>query len=108
MKIPITSARVSDHKNFIAKFYLEKEQNLGFNALLVECLVGHDQKKLIDATRLYFVIEGSGTFTIDGQVEQAELYDLFVIKSGQTYEYKGLMKLIELNIPATDKSNEII
>lgn len=106
MKVSSDQTSIHDKKDFIAKFYVEKRQNLGFNALLVDCLKKHYRTKLKNAIRLYFIIEGQGTFTIDGVKESAKQYDFFMIAGDQTYEYEGKMKLIEVNIPATDKSNE--
>lgn len=108
MKIPLSQSKIHDKKDFIAKFYLEKADSPNFNALLVDCLTGHYKTTLKDATRMYFVVEGSGDFTIDGHKDSADLYDLFIVNSGQTYEYRGKMKLIEVNVPATDKNNEEI
>ena len=56
--------------------------------------------------RAYLVLEGTGTFTINGIEEIAEQYDFFLISDGDVYEYMGKMKLFELNVPATDSSNE--
>jgi gentisate 1,2-dioxygenase len=51
------------------------------------------------------VVEGQGEFEINERLFKAEPFDVFVIDSGQTYLYKGEMKLIEFNVPATDRSN---
>ncbi|HLD81134.1 MAG TPA: hypothetical protein VJA40_03975 [archaeon] len=106
MKIPLSKTEVHDKKDFVAKVYVTKSQDRPFNALLVEVLKRHYKVRLKNSTRLYFVIKGNGTFTVDGKKEKADLYDCFVIKHGQVYEYEGKMKLIEVNVPATDESNE--
>ncbi len=106
MKISLKDTRVIDVKDFVAKFYVEKKDNKGFNSLLVDCLTGHYKTLLKDARRMYLVLEGSGTFTINGDTTEAEQYDFFILESGDEYLYKGTMKLFEFNVPATDASNE--
>jgi gentisate 1,2-dioxygenase len=106
MKISLNQASIHDKRDFIAKFYLEKKTNPEFNTIFVECINRHYKTKLKNATRIYFVIEGKGYFIIDNIKQEANLYDLFIIKDSQIYEYRGKMKLIEINFPATDKSNE--
>jgi gentisate 1,2-dioxygenase len=58
------------------------------------------------AVRAYLIVEGGGTFTINGKKEYAERYDLFVVSDGDVYEYEDEMKLFEFNIPAPDSENE--
>ena len=106
MKIPLSDDRLHDKGAFKARFYVEKKDRADFNALLVECVTGHYKTKLKNAARVYLVIEGNGTFTINGTRENAEPYDLFIISNGDIYEYHGEMKLFEFNVPATDSSNE--
>ena len=105
-KIPLDKTEIHDHKDFVAKFYVKKEDGQPFNALLVECNTRHHKTKLIKATRMYFVISGNGSFTINGRKEEANPNDLFTIESGDVYEYSGKMRLIEVNVPPTDRSNE--
>ena len=75
-------------------------------ALIVECITGHYRTKIKGASRMYLILEGSGTFTINGTKETAGQYDLFIISDGDVYEYEGAMKLFECNVPATDAGNE--
>lgn len=106
MKISLKDARFFDRKDFNGNLYIEKDDGKGFNALLVTCLTRHYKTRLIGASRLYLVLEGNGTFTIDDKKESAEPYDFFLISDGQAYEYEGAMKLFEFNVPGTDPSNE--
>lgn len=106
MKISLKDTKVFDLKDFKAGFYLQKSDGRGFNALLVDCLTGHYKTRLTGAVRVYFVLEGSGIFIINGNSAGAEQYDLFIIESGDEYSYTGTMKLFEFNVPATDASNE--
>ena len=106
MKISLKETEAFDGGEFKGNLYVQKKDGKGFNALLVDCLTGHYKTLLKDATRVYFVFEGSGTFTINDKEMPVEQYDLFLIRSGDTYSYKGTMKLFEFNVPATDEGNE--
>lgn len=106
MKIPLNKTEVIDKKEFVARFYVNKADEKPFNALFVESIIGHYKTKLKNAARLYFVVEGNGSFTIDGVREEANKYDFFLIQDVQIYEYSGKMKLIEVNVPATGSSNQ--
>ena len=106
MKISIKESRFFDREAFNGNVFVEKKDNKGFNALLVNCVSDHYKTKLTGATRVYVVIEGGGLFVTNGKEEAAELYDFFIISDGDVYEYKGKMRLLEFNVPATDSSNE--
>jgi hypothetical protein len=106
MKISLKEAAFFDRADFTGNVYVGKEKAKGFNALFVTCITRHYKTKLQGAARAYLVLEGSGTFTIDGKKEPAEQYDFFLISDGQIYEYEGSMKLFEFNVPATDSGNE--
>ena len=62
---------------------------------------------MVDATRSYLVLEGSGTFTLNGESSEVKQGDLFVIPDGGEYEYEGEMKLFEFNVPGTTSENSI-
>ena len=106
MKIPFSQTRSFDREAFNGNVFVEKKDEKGFNALIVHCLTRHYKTKLNGAVRMYLVLEGEGTFTINEKKESAQKDDLFVISDGDVYEYKGEMNLFEFNIPATDSSNE--
>jgi hypothetical protein len=106
MKIPFMETEFFDREAFNGNVYVKKEDEKGFSALIVHCLSRHYKTKLLSASRMYLVLEGVGTFTVNDDVQSAEKDDLFVISEGDTYEYEGEMKLFEFNIPATDRSNE--
>jgi len=106
MKIPLSKTTAYDLKDFVAKFFVEKKDGRGFNALVVECETSHYKTRITGATRMYFVIEGLGEFTINDEHMSAEPNDFFIIEDGDTYEYKGKMRLFEFNVPATGIENE--
>lgn len=106
MKIPLSKTTFFDREAFNGNKYVEKKDGKGFNALLVHCVTRHYKTKLKGATRMYLILEGRGTFTINDEIQSAQKDDLFIISDGDIYEYDGEMKLFEFNIPATDSSNE--
>ncbi len=106
MKISLKETEAFDRGEFKGNLYVQKKDNKGFNALLVDCLTGHYKTRLSGAVRMYLVLEGSGMFIINGDSTEAEQYDLVIIESGDEYSYQGTMKLFEFNVPATDASNE--
>ena len=106
MKISLKQSRTHDLGAFAAHFYVEKKGGRDFNALLVDCVTRHYKTRMKGAARAYLVLEGNGTFVINGEREAAEAYDFFIISDGDVYEYEGEMKLFEFNVPATDASNE--
>lgn len=67
MKISLKQTQTQDLKDFIARFYITKNDDKDFNVLLVECRTRHYKTKLKNAKRLYFVIEGNGQFIIDNE-----------------------------------------
>jgi mannose-6-phosphate isomerase-like protein (cupin superfamily) len=106
MKVPLSDTEVHDRGDFKAHFYVTKDDSKGFSALLVECVRRHYKTRLSRASRAYVVVEGSGTFTVNGKKESAQQYDFFFVGEGDVYEYEGKIKLLEFNFPATDASNE--
>lgn len=87
-----------DKEGFSGDFYVSKEDARGFNALRVSVHGHHPRKRMIDTTRVYFVIDGEGTFTINDEVHNVKKNDLYVIEPGNEYEYQGTMNLFEFNI----------
>ena len=105
MKISLEQTEVKDKGDFLARFYLTKEQSKDVSLVCVECRTRHYKTKMKGAKRMYLILEGSGSFIINDKREDAKPYDLFIISDGETYEYSGVMKMMEVNVPATDSSN---
>ena len=97
-KITLEETDTFDAGGFSGQVYIPKELKAGFNALLITVTGHHPKKRMIDTTRNYFVVEGKGTFTLDGEVHRIQKGDLFVISAGHEYEYEGTMTLFEFNI----------
>jgi mannose-6-phosphate isomerase-like protein (cupin superfamily) len=87
--------------------YVSKEQKLGFNALFVDVPSAHPKKQVgAGNTRNYFVLSGTGEFTIDGNTISVKEHDLVTINAGQIYEYQGEMKLFEFNVSPDNTFND--
>ncbi|HEV3245205.1 MAG TPA: hypothetical protein VG102_02525 [Candidatus Paceibacterota bacterium] len=53
---------------------------------------------MIDTTRVYFVIDGEGIFTINDVTHKVKKNDLYIIDPSSEYEYEGKMTLFEFNV----------
>lgn len=108
-KISLNDTNFFDAGGFTGQEYITREQKAGFNALLVTVKDRHPRKRMVDTTRCYFVVEGSGVFTLDDKTHEVKAGDLFVIAPGHEYEYRGAMKLFEFNIsPDNTFGDEIV
>lgn len=86
--------------------YIAEMGDMGFTALVAKVNGTHPSKKMEDATRVYYVIEGRGTFTVDDIVYDAVIGDMFIIPPGSSYEYQGRMDMFEFNVAAKPGSGE--
>ena len=108
-KVSIDETQCFDADGFAGQVYVDNKQNVGFNALLVTVNGRHPKKKMIDTVRNYYVIEGKGTFILDGISHKVKPGDLFIVGAGHEYEYSGNMKLFEFNIsPDNSFRDEIL
>lgn len=87
-----------DRGDFSGEVYVGKDDKAGFSALLVSVNGRHPRKRMIDTTRTYFVVDGTGQFTLNGDIHKVNKGDFYVIPPGNEYEYSGEMKLFEVNI----------
>lgn len=106
MKISLKDADHFEREGFTGDVYVATEAGRGFNALHVDCLTNHYKTLLKKAARAYLVLEGSGSFTINGERHAVEPYDFFLLGDGDVYEYEGKMRLFEFNVPGTSSENE--
>lgn len=97
-KITLDETQAFDAGGFSGQVYVKNEENVGFNALLVTVNGRHPKKKMVDTVRNYYVIEGKGTFILDGTSHQVKPGDLFIVGAGHEYEYSGSMRLFEFNV----------
>ena len=105
-KISLKETKHFDRKGFSGDVYIDTNEGMGYNALVVDVHGRHYKTGIKGATRNYLVLEGKGTFTLDGETHQVKQGDLYIIPDGHNYEYEGEMKLFEFNVPGTNESNE--
>ncbi len=98
-KITFGQTKRFDKEGFSGNVYIDGSDQQGFNALLVDVHGRHPKKRILEGnTRSYFVVKGSGTLTLDGEAQEINEGDLFVISAGSEYEYSGNMTLFEFNV----------
>src|SRR3569623_1824845 len=98
-----------DTEGFSGDVYVPDEARKGFSALRVVVHGKHPRKRMIDTTRVYFVVRGTGAFTLNGTSTEARAGDLDVVEPGSEYEYEGDMELFEMNVsPNNSFKDEVI
>jgi mannose-6-phosphate isomerase-like protein (cupin superfamily) len=94
-------------KGFDGFHFPLKDKNL--EAFLVESKKGHDEyiinKK---STHIYFVIDGEGTFEIEGRSFPVAKDMLVEVPAGKEFCYFGKMRLLVLMSPPFSAENQII
>jgi mannose-6-phosphate isomerase-like protein (cupin superfamily) len=92
-----------ERPGFDGQILVDGSENRGFSSLIVQVHGEHPPKRMLeDTTRTYFVLEGSGSFTLDGVRQAVGKGELVVIEPGGEYQYEGDMSLLETNISATN------
>jgi mannose-6-phosphate isomerase-like protein (cupin superfamily) len=98
-KVPLAEVPITDKGGFDIQKIVTSEAGMGFNALLVHVHGEHPRKRMLGTTtRVYHVIEGTGTFALNDEQHAVAQGDTFVIPPGNEYEYQGTMKLFEFNV----------
>jgi mannose-6-phosphate isomerase-like protein (cupin superfamily) len=82
-----------------------KDQDIAIHLLDVH--KGHDTFIISKAlTRFYYIIEGTGVFTIDNQTYDVEPGLLVEVPPGVEYSYSGSMKIFLISHPRWFEGNE--
>ncbi len=82
-----------------------KDQDIAVH--LLEVHKGHDTFMISKAlTRIYYIIEGSGVFTIDNQAYDVVAGLLVEVPPGVEYSYSGSMKILLVSHPRWFEGNE--
>lgn len=86
-------------EGFDGHVYVPSEAGVGFNVLSVDVHGSHPRKRMLgDTTRTYYVIDGTGSFTLGDNTTEIQAGDLFIIPPDGEYEYNGQMRLLEVNV----------
>jgi mannose-6-phosphate isomerase-like protein (cupin superfamily) len=107
MLFKLSNAKEVQEEGFTAFLYNLKSDFPSFNTVYVDCHKFHEEVYVKRSHRIYFVIEGSGTFTVDRKKNKTQKNDVIVIEPMTKYSYKGKMKLFEVNFPATNSEDEV-
>ena len=87
------------------EFHPLKDQNIAVHFLDVH--KGHDTFMVSKAlTRIYYIIEGTGVFTIDNQRYDVAPGLLVEVPPGVEYSYSGSMKILLVSHPRWFEGNE--
>src|SRR5579871_2056112 len=80
-----------------------------FAVHLLDVHRGHDTFMISKAlTRIYYVIEGSGAFTIDNQKYAVATGLVVEVPPGVEYSYSGSMKMLQVSHPRWFQGNEAV
>jgi len=73
-------------------------ENIEFT--VIETDGGHETKIIEKECRFfYYILEGSGSFDIDGNVERCSQGDLVVVPTNVAFQYTGKMKMLLVSTP---------
>lgn len=78
--------------------------------LIITTEAGHDTTIIEhECDFSYYILEGSGAFTIDGKTELCDVGDLVMIPAGHKFTYKGKLKML-LNVtpPFMPEQEEVV
>jgi quercetin dioxygenase-like cupin family protein len=109
-RIKLEETQVFHREGFDGHVYVPSDAGVGFNILGIDVHGSHPRKRMLgDTTRTYYVIDGSGSFTLGDTTSEVIAGDLFIIPPDEEYEYSGEMRLLELNVsPSNQFSDEKI
>jgi mannose-6-phosphate isomerase-like protein (cupin superfamily) len=72
---------------------------------------GHGKTKTTEAGRVYFVLQGSGTFNVKNCKESVQPHDVIVIEKNTFYDFWAdtgtKLKVLLVNIPAFNPLSEV-
>jgi len=68
---------------------------------------GHSQEFRHDKSAfIFYIIEGSGTWVIDGQEHPVEATDVVIVPPGKSFYYRGNLKQVCITAPAWEEEHE--
>ena len=86
--------------------YIPSQNSDSYGCFLVDSVCGHDCVAYdTKSTHSYYILYGSGTFTINGEERTVGCGDVIHIKPNEVFYYSGTMKMIEEIVPNFDEKN---
>lgn len=62
----------------------------------------HTLRRNLECDQVYYVLDGTGTITVDGQVDSLAKDDGVFVGAGQVHSLQGTLELLIINGPAYD------
>jgi len=92
--------------SYSIKNYLTKDFNQNFSLAISELNGEHELTKSVASDRVYYFIEGSATFDIEGSELNVAREDTLFIEKNTEYSFKGKFKAVLINMPAFGIEND--
>jgi len=110
MKFSLKNAYEFGWEGLKGKAYNSEADFKNASAAYFEVTSSHGKTKTSKSDRVYLVLEGEGTFTINTEVIPVEKMDVIIIPKDTPYDYqtKGeMMKLFLVHTPAYSPEAEV-
>ncbi len=85
----------------------EYKINPDFSGALIEIDGDHGAIKCLKEDRIYFIIEGNGTFIINGKENEVSPDDLIFIPKNTPYNITGKMKFLMICSPEFNPDDDV-
>jgi mannose-6-phosphate isomerase-like protein (cupin superfamily) len=95
-----TNTQWFNRPTFRGVIYIDKVEEKGFTIFKIYIDGKHPKKRILEGNiRTYYIISGTGYFTINDTLSSVKSGDLITLEPGDVYEYEGdEMRLLETNI----------
>ena len=89
------------------KVFPTQERFAGAEFVLVATETGHEtQISEKESTLIYYVIEGSGQFLIEGDIDEVTAGDMVIVPLEKVFTYKGKLKMLRVSVPPWREDQE--
>lgn len=85
----------------------EYKLNQNFSGALIEINGRHGKVKCLNEDRIYFIIEGTGSFIIDDKEEKISANDVIFIPRNMPYDIIGRIKFFMICSPGFNPKDDI-
>ena len=107
MKFELKDAHEFSLKDIKGWVYNSKEDFANASAAYIEINGTHGKIKNSLSDRIYYILDGTGKFVIDGKIISVEKTDVIIVPKNTPYDYMGKMKLFLVDCPAYDEKTEV-